>query len=65
MSDADHISEEELEAIYLNTLPASRLASAEEHLLWCQACLDRLQEIERYIEAMRKAAVRYRFDTEV
>jgi hypothetical protein len=43
---------------------AARLASVEEHLLWCQGCLDRLQGTEKYIEAMRRAAVRNLFDKE-
>jgi hypothetical protein len=64
MNDAEHISDEELEVYHLNTLPEPRLANVEEHLLWCQDCLDRLLATERYIEAVRKAAVRYGFDGE-
>lgn len=58
MSAVAHIPDDELEAYGLDKLPELRLAAVEEHLLWCNRCLDRIEAIERRIAAMRNAVIR-------
>ena len=53
-----HIREERLEAYAMNSLPPSEVETVEEHLLFCTACQDRMESIERYVKAMRGAANR-------
>ena len=53
---ARHVSEENLERYCLNSLAEPELARAEEHLLVCHACQDRLEETEQYIRAVQAAA---------
>ena len=36
-------------------LPEGQLAVIEEHLLICEVCQDRLQELDEYVAAMREA----------
>jgi hypothetical protein len=51
-----HISEDELELCAVSWgFPEGKLAAIEEHLLICEACQDRLQELDEYVAAMRKA----------
>ena len=51
-----HISEDELELYAVSRgLPEGQLAVIEEHLLICEVCQDRLQELDEYVAAMREA----------
>ena len=51
-----HISDHHVDLYALRRLPASQAADLEEHLLLCEACRDRLNETERFIAALRRAA---------
>jgi hypothetical protein len=53
-----HIGDEDLERYLLNKLPEPEAAAAEEHLLVCAGCRQRLEETERYVRAMRTALSR-------
>ena len=53
----EHISDHDLERYYLGMVTEPELTSIEEHLLWCHECLERNQSSERYVDAMRGAAV--------
>jgi hypothetical protein len=51
---AEHISDHDLERYYLGMLTEEEeLAPLEEHLLWCSSCLDRAEEAQDYVDAMR------------
>ena len=51
-----HIPEEDLELYAIGReFPEGLLAIIEEHLLICEACQDRLQDLDRYVAAMREA----------
>jgi hypothetical protein len=52
----NHISEDELELYAVSRdIPESRFAALEEHLLVCEVCQDRLQELDEYVAAMRQS----------
>jgi len=53
-----HISEDQMEQYHMGHLRGSQLAVVEEHLLWCHHCIERSLTSERYVRAMRRAAVR-------
>lgn len=55
-----HIGEERLEAYSARALAGEELARVEEHLLFCEICQDQLEPVERYVQAMRSAAMRIR-----
>lgn len=50
-----HLSDDELERLVLEQLDAETTALAEEHILGCPSCAGRLDEIRRYVMAMREA----------
>jgi hypothetical protein len=50
----NHISDHDLERYYLGHVQnEGELALLEEHLLWCEACQQRMAESDYYIDAMR------------
>jgi hypothetical protein len=51
-----HLSEDVLELYSLGRLPEPELDRADDHLLICHTCQDRLQETDDYIKAVRAAA---------
>jgi anti-sigma factor RsiW len=51
-----HISDENLELLALDRLPDAAAAPAEEHLLVCAECRERLAGWDEYVRAMRAAA---------
>jgi hypothetical protein len=53
----EHIDDTHLERYYLGMIKEPQLGLIEEHLLWCHHCLDREEAVERYVDAMRAAAV--------
>ena len=50
-----HILDDDLETYSLGRLAAAATAPAEEHLLGCADCRDRLARWDEYIRAMRAA----------
>jgi len=50
-----HPTDEELELYSLNRLEEPDLARLEEHLLVCEACQKRLEDIDEFVGAMRVA----------
>lgn len=50
----DHIDDADLERYCLDLVTEEpKLAAIEEHLLWCQSCLDRAEAIDRLLGAVR------------
>ena len=51
---APHVSQTDLERYYLGMVKdEAELAELEEHFLVCSACVDRAEEIQDYIDAIR------------
>ena len=50
-----HIAEDALELYSLQRVSEDALPEIEEHLLICHMCQDRLEETDRFIEAMKEA----------
>ena len=62
----EHIIDHDLERYYLGMVTDEpELAVIEEHLLWCQPCIDRMKETERYVDAMKAGAIIGGFDVDV
>lgn len=60
-----HISDEDLERYYLGMVTdESELASLEEHLLACPSCVERAEEAQDYVDAMRAATIEGDHDLE-
>ena len=59
----DHLSDEDLERYYLGMVADDSPDSAriEEHLLWCQECLDRCIATELYIDELRIALLEFNY----
>jgi anti-sigma factor RsiW len=55
-----HILDDHLEAYSLGRLAAAATAPAEDHLLGCADCRDRLARWDEYIRAMRAACQTFR-----
>lgn len=53
---APHITDDLLELLALGRLPESAAEPAEEHLLICAECRERLAGWDQYVAAMRAAA---------
>ena len=52
--DGTHISAHDAERFYLGmVMEEEELAPLEEHLLWCDACLDLALETEGYVDTIR------------
>ena len=65
-TSSEHFLDEELEAYYLGgRFPVPNSMTIEEHLLWCGVCLDRMKEIERYIDEILGGIVSGSFDQEL
>lgn len=62
-SNAACLSEEELEQYLHNRLSGVTRESIEEHLLYCQSCLDRVTEEEAFASSFRVAARRIEDET--
>ena len=55
--NAQHISDHDLERYYLGMVTEEQeLAHLEEHLLCCPPCVERAEETQDYMDAMRVAA---------
>ena len=52
--DVMHIDDHDLERYVLRMVEEPELGKIEEHLLWCQHCLNRIEAIERFVKAMRE-----------
>ena len=58
-----HISDYDLERYYLGMIrDESELAQLEEHLLWCSHCIERAEQSDDYVDAMRRAIIRAETD---
>jgi chorismate mutase len=52
-----HISDHDLERYHLGMVKdEAELAHLEEHLLWCEACVDRAEAAAQYVDTVRGAA---------
>ena len=52
-----HIDDHDLERYHLGMVKdGAELAALEEHLLWCNACVDHAEATARYVDAVRAAA---------
>jgi hypothetical protein len=51
-----HISDHDLERYYLGMVTdEAELASIEEHFLACPDCIERAEETQKYVDAIRRA----------
>ncbi len=56
----EHISDHDLERYYLGMITEKdELATVEEHLLACPSCVDRAEQVQDFVDAMRRALLRY------
>jgi hypothetical protein len=61
-----HIPQDRLEKYVLDHIVnESELAEGEEHLLWCEYCLDYVEDMERFLKALIADTKRGGFDVEV
>src|SRR5690349_9867449 len=52
-----HIDDHDLERYHLGMVKdENKLTALEGHLLWCESCVDRAEEVARYVDAIRSAA---------
>ena len=50
----EHLTDDELERHVMGKIPeGAELERIEEHLLWCQGCIDRSVNIEEYVKTMK------------
>lgn len=54
-----HPDDEVVEAYAMGRLEEPILSDYEEHLLICDHCQERLQQIDQYVDAMRRATRRF------
>lgn len=57
-----HLDEESLERYSLNRLPEAEVEALEEHLLACEHCQQRLDEMDEFLAAARSASNRLRHE---
>jgi hypothetical protein len=50
-----HVEEERLERYSMGTLPEIEIEPLEEHLLICEECQHKLEELDKYVATMRAA----------
>ena len=55
-----HISDDDLEGYSLGRLDDAAAAPADEHLLVCEACRNRLARWDQYVRALRAAGRTFR-----
>lgn len=60
----EHCTEEALESYAIGTLSGTSIETLEEHILICEDCRVRLDEADRYVHAMRNAALHLRKEAE-
>ena len=62
----EHFADHDLERYYLGMVPddSPEEQAIEEHLLWCQECIARAEEGDRYVDAIRAAVIVGNFDLE-
>jgi hypothetical protein len=53
---SSHPDDRIVEAYALNRLEEPLLTAYEDHLLMCEECQKRLQQMDEYVDAMRRAA---------
>ena len=51
-----HLTTKVLEEYLLGRVVEPELTGVEEHLLWCQECIDRAEALERFIARLGAAA---------
>jgi hypothetical protein len=60
-----HISDEDLERYHLGMLTDEvGLAALEAHLLACSLCVERADEVWKYVDAIRGAIIEGGFDSD-
>ena len=63
MEFVNHISDHDLERYYLGMVKdEAELASLEEHLLACPACVERAESTQDYVDALRATLATIRED---
>jgi hypothetical protein len=61
-----HIPQERLEKYVLDHIVnETELAEIEEHLLWCGYCLDYVEDMERFLKALKAGTKLGGFDVEI
>jgi hypothetical protein len=60
---ACHISVDDLQRYHLGHVhEPEELSKIEEHLLWCQQCLDRVEAVKRFVDLLRAGVIPGGFD---
>ena len=63
--DMEHLSDHDLEWYYLGMVTAEPdLAPLEEHILACSCCVERAEETQDYMGAIRLGLIKGGFDLE-
>ena len=55
-----HLDDSLVEAYSRGKVPESELCALEEHLLICEACRQRVEESDGYVQGMKKASAEIR-----
>jgi len=64
--DFGHISTTDVERYYLDAIiEPQEVAALEEHLEWCQECLDRLGAVEAFIDRVKAGRIQGYFEVEM
>jgi hypothetical protein len=56
MDPGGHVSDDVIEQYSMGTLPVFEVEPFEKHLLVCEACQDRLRDMDDFLAALRAAA---------
>ena len=58
-----HVSDTDFERYYIGMIPdGPELAILKEHLLICAECVDRAEETQEYVDAIRAGIIRGNLD---
>ncbi len=62
----EHICDDDFERYYLGMVTQEdEVAPFEEHLLWCRACVDRADEVQNYVDFVRREIIRGNYDLDL
>ncbi len=63
----EHITDDDIERYYLGMIPRDSVEAValEDHLLVCAECVERAEESEAYMDAIRAGIIAGDFDLEV
>ena len=65
MPDGQHLTTEELEEHHFGRIAEPDLTRVEEHLLWCQHCIERAEAIDRFVARIQNGIIRGSFEVDM